>query len=54
MNSIDQINPFVPANRVKRRQKPKDRKDNKRDNSDHGNAPRKRGPRDGHRVDELA
>lgn len=46
MNSVDQIKPFVPTHRVKRPQSPKKRKDEK--------SKRKPGPRDGHRVDELA
>ena len=54
MNSIDQINPFVPANRVNRRQNPKNRKDEERKPPGGSKPKRRPGPKDGHQVDELA
>lgn len=54
MNSVDQIKPFAPAQRVQPRPQDKVREDKARKGPADERARRKRGPRGGHRVDELA
>ncbi len=54
MISVDQIKPFIPANRVNRREKSKDSREGSRKQSGQDPARRKRPPRGDHRVDELA
>lgn len=54
MNSVDQIKPFAPAHRVHPRPQDKVREDKARKGPADDRARRKRGPRGGHRVDELA
>jgi hypothetical protein len=54
MLSVDQIKPFIPANRVNRREKSKDSREGSRKQPGKDPAQRKQPPRGDHRVDELA
>ncbi|MFQ5609225.1 MAG: hypothetical protein ACE5G3_08805 [Gammaproteobacteria bacterium] len=54
MMTVDQIHPFIPSQRVNRREKSKDEQRGPGKKPDDDKARKKRGPRDGHQVDELA
>lgn len=54
MISTDQIHPFIPSQRIDRREKSKDQRGDARKKPGAERADRKRGPDKDHKIDELA